>query len=231
LTLEKYADPILATSIGETITYTYKLRNTGGTVLSTPYTIIDDRISGINCPSSPSSIPLGGFVNCTATYSITQADATAGSVTNHATASAKYSTQTITSSQVSATVTVSIVAGCDPRHSEFKTNPFGFTIFNYGPAPITISEVQVYYNNGSPAGQYLKTITLAGGTIWSGSISSSPATVTTFTGNYTINGGSSKVLELLFNKNYKTNGTERLLVKFAEGGCAQLDSENNGQLP
>ena len=36
LTLEKTANPILATSIGQTITYTYKLRNTGGTILSTP---------------------------------------------------------------------------------------------------------------------------------------------------------------------------------------------------
>ena len=96
---------------------------------------------------------------------------------------------------------------------------------------MTISQIQLYYNNGSPAGQYLKTITLAGGTIWSGNIPGSPAAVSTFTGNITINGGSSKVLEFLFNKNYKTNNTERILVTFAEGGCSILDSDNNGQLP
>jgi len=231
LTLEKTANPVIATSIGQTITYTYKLRNTGGTVLTTPSTIIDDRISGINCTGAASTIPMGGFVNCTATYNITQLDANAGSVTNHASATAYYNTQPVPSNQATATVTVSIIAGCDPRHSEFKTNPFGFTIFNYGPAPMTISEIQVYYNNGSPAGQYMKTITLAGGTIWSGNIPSSPATVTAFIGNITINGGSSKVLEILFDKNYKSNGTERLLVRFAEGGCVQLDSQNNGQLP
>ena len=91
--------------------------------------------------------------------------------------------------QDTATVTVSIIAGCDPRHSTIKTGPLGFTIFNYGPAPMTISQIQLYYNNGSPAGQYLQTITLAGGTIWSGNIPGSPAAVSTFTGNITINGG------------------------------------------
>ena len=231
LTLEKTADPLTATSIGQTITYTYKLQNTGGTVLSAPFVVIDDRISGIICPSSPTTIPLGGFITCTANYNISQADANAGAVTNHASATAKYNTQTVTSNQDTATVTVSIIAGCDPRHSTIKTGPLGFTIFNYGPSPITISQVQLYYNNSSPAGQYLQTITLAGGSIWSGSIFTSPATVSTFTGNITINGGSSKVLEFLFDKNYKTNGTERILVTFAEGGCAILDSANNGQLP
>ena len=231
LTLEKTADPLTATSIGQTITYTYKLQNTGGTVLSAPFVVIDDRISGIICPSSPTTIPLGGFIICTANYNISQADANAGAVTNHASATAKFNTQTVTSNQDTATVIVSIIAGCDPRHSTIKTGPLGFTIFNYGPSPITISQVQLYYNNGSPAGQYLRTITLAGGPIWSGSIFTSPATVSTFTGNITINGGSSKVLEFLFSQNYKTNGTERIIVTFAEGGCAILDSANNGQLP
>ena len=232
LTLEKTANPIIATSIGQTITYTYKLRNTGGTVLTSPYNIVDNILGINNCPGAASTIPVGGFITCPATYNITQADANTGSVTNLATATAKYNTQTITSNDATATVTVSIIVGCDPRHSEFKTNPFGFTIFNYSPSPITISEVQVYFNNSSPGNQYMQTIRLAGETIWSGSITSSPATITTFAGNITINSRVSKVLEIVFNQqNYKINGTERILVRFAEGGCAQLDSQNNGQLP
>jgi hypothetical protein len=77
----------------------------------------------------------------------------------------------------------------------------------------------------------MQAITLAGGSIWSGNIATTPALVNTFTGNVTINAGSSKVLEILFNKSYKTNDTERILVRFGEGGCIQLDSSNNGQLP
>ncbi len=40
LTLEKYPNPTTATSIGQTITYTYRLRNTGNAVLSAPYTVV-----------------------------------------------------------------------------------------------------------------------------------------------------------------------------------------------
>jgi len=229
LTLEKTANPDIATKLGQTITYTYKLRNTGGTVLSSPYTISDDKISGWNCNGAAGTIPIGGFATCTATYNITPADVNAGSVTNIATATANTLPST---NQATATVTVSIIVGCDPRHSTIKTGPLGYSIFNYGPAPITISEVQVYYNNGSPAGQYMKALKLAGGTIWSGNTPGSPATVVSpFTGNITINGGSVKVLEVLFDKNYIANGTERILVTFVEGGCAVLDSANNGQLP
>jgi len=232
LTLEKSVDPVVATSIGQTITYTYALHNTGGTVLSAPFDVNDNIIpdSDIICPSSPSTIPLGGFITCTANYTITQTDVTSGVVTNTAYATAKFNTQTITSNDDTVTVTVNIIAGCDPRHSTIKTGPLGFTIFNYGPAPISISQIQLYYNS-SPAGQYLKSVNLAGGTIWSGNISNSPATISTFTGNITINGGTSKVLDFLFEKNYKANGTERILVTFVEGGCSILDSANNGQLP
>jgi hypothetical protein len=152
-------------------------------------------------------------------------------VTNHATAKAKNGVQDVTSNQDTATVTVNIIVGCDPRHSTIKSDPLGFTIFNYSPAPITVSQVQVYYNNGSPAGQYLSTINLAGTPIWSGNLPGSPATVSTLTGNVTINGGASKVMEFRFSKNYKINGTERFLVTFAEGGCSILDSDNSGQLP
>ena len=222
LTLVKIPNPGAATSVGQTITYTYRLRNTGNIGLSAPYTVIDDRISGINCSGAASTIPIGGFVNCTATYTITQADANAGSVINHAVASAKYGAQTV-SDQATATVSVSVAAACDPRHSSIKTSPFGYTIFNYGPAPITISQIQVYYNNGSPAGQYMSTLKLATITIWSSSLPGSPATVSAFTGDVTVGAGSSKVLEVSFNKNYKANGTERILVTFAEAGCAILD--------
>ena len=228
LTLEKYANPTTATAIGQTITYTYRLRNTGNTILSSPYTVIDNKTS-VTCLGAAGTIPIGGFVNCTATYTITAADATAGSVTNQATATAKSGTQTITSNQATATVTVNTALACDPRHSLLKKNPFGYTIYNYGTSTISLSEIQIYFNNAS--GNELQTIKFGGATIWSGNVNGVPATITTFSGDVSIAPSSSKLLEMIFKDKYNINGTERILVTFAQGGCPPLDSDNNGQLP
>jgi uncharacterized repeat protein (TIGR01451 family) len=228
LTLEKYPNPITATSIGQTITYTYRLRNTGNAVLSSPYTVADNKTS-VNCSGAASTIPVGGSINCIATYTITAGDAGAGSVTNQAIATARYSTQTITSNLAFATVTVNTSLACDPRHSVLKTNPFGFTIYNYGTSTITISEIQVYFNNSN--GNGLQAIQFGGIQIWTGNENGVPTTITTFTGDVTITPGSSKLLEMIFKKSYVVNGSERILVTFAQGGCPVLDSNNNGQLP
>lgn len=230
LTLEKYANPTTATSVGQTITYTYRLRNTGNAPLTTPFTVADNKTS-VNCPGT-GTIPIGGFITCAATYSITASDAVAGFVTNEATAEAKYNTQTVTSDLAFATVTVNTALACDPRHSILKTNPYGFTIYNYGASTISISEIQVYYNSSSPSGQYMHEIQYAAIEIWHDhALLGSPATASTFTGDVTLGPGQSKLLEIIFAENYQANGTERILVTFAQGGCPVLDSDNSGQLP
>lgn len=230
LTLEKYPNPETATAIGQTITYTYRLRNTGNVTLSSPYTVNDNKISGTNtCPGAASTIPVGGFVNCTATYNITAADVGAGSVTNQAIATARVGTQTITSNLEFATVTVNTALACDPRHSVLKVNPFGYTIYNYGSSTISIAQIQVFFNNAN--GNGLQGISYGGITIWTGNENGSPAALTTFSGDVSLTPGASKLLEMSFKKAYETNGTERILVTFAQGGCPVLDSSNSGQLP
>lgn len=230
LTLEKYPNPTIANRIGQTITYTYKLRNTGNAVLSSPYAVFDNKTT-VSCSGAAGSIPIGGFVNCIATYTITAADAGAGSVTNQAIATATYGSQTIQSHNVaSATVQVNLAATCDPRHNALKSTPFGFTIYNYGTSVITISSIQIFWNNS--VGEGIQQINLGGTTIWTGNVNGVPALMTTFTGDVSITAGSSKLLEIIFKKPpYISNGTERILVTFAQGGCPVLDSSNNGQLP
>ena len=227
LTLEKYPNPTTAYAVGQTITYTYKLQNTGNAVLTAPYNVTDDKTT-VNCSGAAGTIPIGGFVNCTATYSVTKGDAGVGSVTNQATATAQYNTQPI-SDDASATVIVDTSTACNPRHGILKTNPFGYTIYNYGASTITFSEIQIYFNNSG--GNNLQNIKYGGNTIWSGNENGVLAAITTFTGNISLTPGSSKLLEMTFQNAYSTNGTEHILVTFAQGGCPPLDSNNNGQLP
>ncbi|MEV6120295.1 hypothetical protein AB0M23_07190 [Streptomyces sp. NPDC052077] len=94
-------------NVGDEITYTYTVRNTGGTEL-TGVAVQDDRVTGITCGSTTLA-PLGSpgdSTTCTGTYTITASDGTAGSVTNTATASGTSEGRTITSPPTEQTVPV-----------------------------------------------------------------------------------------------------------------------------
>jgi uncharacterized repeat protein (TIGR01451 family) len=102
LQLAKTANPATYTSPGQAITYTYTVTNNGNVpIINTSVT--DNKIGTFPCGPSP-LIP-GGVAVCTAVYTITSADVTAGSVTNVASASGKDpSNNTVTSN--TATVTI-----------------------------------------------------------------------------------------------------------------------------
>ena len=233
LTLQKSANPTLANSAGQVVTYTYTLQNTGNTPLTSPFTVTDNKISGsANCSAAVNPIPVGGSTTCTANYTVTAADITAGSVTNIATATAMAGTNTLTSNQATATVATGAIA-CDPRHSGIQTSPFSMTIFNESAsATITISQIQIYFNT-NPTGQFISTMQYGGVTIWAGATTGSPGVFTAFTGDVTLQAGKNKLLGLTFNKNYVASNPpiERIVVNFAESGCPTLDSDNNSQLP
>ncbi|WP_435257224.1 beta strand repeat-containing protein [Thioclava sp. FR2] len=76
-------------TVGDVVSYSYTVTNTGNITLTAPISVADDRIARVNCPVFPAAgiAPLGTYV-CTATYRITQADLDAGNVVNVATASA-----------------------------------------------------------------------------------------------------------------------------------------------
>ncbi len=87
LTVVKSADPTTVIGLGAQVTYTFHVVNTGNVTLSgIGVTDVDftgtGRLSPIACSSAP--IAPGGSVDCTATYTTTQADVDAGSVTNSA---------------------------------------------------------------------------------------------------------------------------------------------------
>lgn len=84
LTLGKTANPTTYASVGQSISYSYAVANTGNVTLNT-LALTDDRIASVSCPVT--TLAPGAATTCTGTYLITQVDLDAGSVTNSASAS------------------------------------------------------------------------------------------------------------------------------------------------
>jgi uncharacterized repeat protein (TIGR01451 family) len=103
LTVVKSAAPGTYDHVGQVVTYTYTLTNSGNVTLDGPFTVTDDR-AAVTCPATATLAP-AAMVTCTATYTVTQADLDGGSVTNHATGSAVFDGNPVTSNQATATVT------------------------------------------------------------------------------------------------------------------------------
>jgi uncharacterized repeat protein (TIGR01451 family) len=92
LSVVKTADKTTLTSVGQVVTYTFDVTNTGNVNIDTP-TVHDSKFSGtgqlsaINCPTDASagSLAPGVSENCTATYTVTEADLVSGKLSNTAT--------------------------------------------------------------------------------------------------------------------------------------------------
>jgi len=89
LTLEKASTQATYAAVGEVIDYQFGLTNSGNTTLHAPFVVSDDLTSDESCTEAPASLLPGESTDCTASYTITQGDLDAGSVTNIATASAQ----------------------------------------------------------------------------------------------------------------------------------------------
>jgi len=85
LALAKSADVMTFDTIGEVITYTFEVSNTGNVTITGPITVDDDRTTDESCPAG--DIAPGESLSCSATHAITQIDLDEGSITNTATAS------------------------------------------------------------------------------------------------------------------------------------------------
>lgn len=162
-TLSKTANLSQATTVGTTITYTYKFTNTGNVTLGPPYAVNDDKIPPQgNCSSMSGSLPPGGTpLTCTRTYQVTQADLDAGSVINHATATATFNAsggpQTVNSTAPPASATVwtfigarlGLIKSASPNvyNAENQTITYTYTLKNTGSItlgpPYTVSDPKI----------------------------------------------------------------------------------------
>jgi len=89
LAIDKSADRASFAALGETVTYSYLVTNTGNVTITDAVTVSDDKISNVSCQALPGgSLAVGASLTCTGLYTVTQADLDAGEVTNIASASA-----------------------------------------------------------------------------------------------------------------------------------------------
>lgn len=110
LTLVKTAN-VDAAEIGQTVTFSFKITNTGNVTIENPSVTETDfaatgELSPISCPQGVVLQP-GDGTTCTATYTVVQLDVDHGSITNTATATGTPPVGTSTPTSPSSTVTVS----------------------------------------------------------------------------------------------------------------------------
>ncbi|MGW5353620.1 DUF7507 domain-containing protein [Streptomyces sp. NPDC004031] len=117
LLLAKSVDDSRTYQVGDEVTYTYTVTNTGDTEL-TGVGVTDDRVTDVTCEAT--TLAPGNSTTCTGTYTVTDEDAACGSVTNTAVATAENGT--VRSNEDRATVTVeSKEKPCPPKpcHDEY----------------------------------------------------------------------------------------------------------------
>jgi hypothetical protein len=161
LTLVKTASPATYGAVGQAITYTYTITDSGGSTLGpAQFTVSDNKINGgtaFNCGPSTQTLAPGASFSCTNTYLITQADIDAGHVTNAATASGAGLTSNSSTATVNAVTSPAITLAKSALPATY--NSVG-TVITYtytvtdsgnttlGPAQFTVSDNKI---NGGTA--------------------------------------------------------------------------------
>jgi uncharacterized repeat protein (TIGR01451 family) len=104
LRIEKLAFPVIYSTVGQNVTYSYIVINSGNVGISGPISVTDNR-TGTNQISSNGLAP-GQLITGKANYMITRADINNGSVSNAAFATGIYNGTIINSTNATAIVTV-----------------------------------------------------------------------------------------------------------------------------
>jgi Flp pilus assembly protein TadG len=135
--------------VGDIVTFNYSLKNDGNVTLAAPFTINDGTVT--TC-SSISSLAPPSSANCTlaTSYTVTQADIDAGSITKIATAYAVFGGSPITSNTLSSVVVTY-------PNARFKV---GVTVTPTNPITISGSQATFTYTITNTGGRDLTTFNL-----------------------------------------------------------------------
>ncbi|MEY1554478.1 beta strand repeat-containing protein [Yoonia sp. R2331] len=120
--------PSTYAAVGDTVSYTFTVRNTGNVTLTAPFTVNDPDIDpALSCGSG--AVAPGGAVTCTAIWTAQQSDIDAGSFTNSATAATTFGGAPVTT-PTPASVTVNAVQTPAMEVEKELTNILGNGGFN-----------------------------------------------------------------------------------------------------
>jgi hypothetical protein len=104
-------------TVGQVVTYTYVITNTGDVSLgSVQYTVSDNKINGgaaSDCGAAQ-TLAVGASITCTNTYTITAGDLSSGTVTNSATATNGAQTSGVATATITASATVTTTIPSSP---------------------------------------------------------------------------------------------------------------------
>jgi hypothetical protein len=219
------ANPTYFTGL-QTLTYSFKLVNTGGVELSQPYTVNDQKVpSVLNCPGATGTIPVGGSTSCSGTYPITADDNTLERVDNSAWATANSSSGIVTSTTpADLTVKKFVCNNVRLKHTDPTPLPGGsnitWTIVNNTNLPVHIASIAITWTVPGPN---ITQVTLQGypGPIWTGNSSIGGLIVGPVpSGGWLIPNGNTN-MGLQFQS--AATGV-RIQITFTEAGCPGVDS-------
>ncbi len=153
LTLTKSANPTTAAAVGDPVSYSFLVTNTGN-VTVTGVGIDETAFSGsgalsaISCPVT--TLAPTATTTCTATYAATQADLNAGTITNTATATgtpptgpavtSAPSTATVTATQ---TATLTLTKSADPTTVFAAGDPLSYSFLVTNTGNVTVSSIAI----------------------------------------------------------------------------------------
>jgi uncharacterized repeat protein (TIGR01451 family) len=147
LRIVKATTKAFVSEVGEQVPYTFTVTNLALLQVADNVTVTDPKVGTVTCPATAARLAQGKSVECTGTYTVTQADLDAGRITNTATASGLLGTKTV--SDVSNEVVVPALY--DPALSIVKARttttynavgqliPYTFTVTNVG--NVTVHDV------------------------------------------------------------------------------------------
>jgi hypothetical protein len=138
------------------ISYSFLVTNTGNVSLTGPVTIDDDKATNEVCPAVTTvgnldaELDPGEAITCTASYTVTQADLNAGSVTNVATASADGTTsnQDTATANADQNPALGIVKEADPTTYDSVGDVINYTITATNTGNVTLHNVTVTDETG-----------------------------------------------------------------------------------
>ena len=142
LTIVKSSPTSSISTSGTTVSYTYKVSNSGNTTLTSAVTVSDDKIATVTCAPLPGGglVP-GASVTCSGSYTTVQADIDSGGVTNTASAKSGPITSPATSLTIPATqapaMTVVKTSSATTFSAPGVSLPYSYLVTNAGNTTLT----------------------------------------------------------------------------------------------